>query len=893
MGTELFKHYSADKTPFLKCGYNNLWNVYHGTHKARKQQVCIFVLEKKNLKKVTKNTKEALVTIRKSASVLAKFKHPNILSLVEPLVEDKNCIGFVTERFNYSLNSWLDFINPSKLEIKAVLIELCKSLIFLHEDAHVIHNNLSLDSVFIDENNQIKLGFMEFSVNDPAITGADITVDNILQNFSFLAPELIFDSKAYYTSDVYSIGLIAYYLLKYHKGEKDTTLLALSSNNTVEGYKSFFNSNADNKLSKLSFDIEDNELIRKCLIRAPTSRPILKELIDHSWFNDPKLKALNFIEHLDQNDTTKNSEFLQKFPKIINMFENKIIEKRFLPALLNGLKNESLVVPCLPPIFAIAEKSDIKINFQNQIWPGLKTLFALKSMPASGLYFLLSKVKFIGDHISNSEFTSTFLNVICKAMDCNVLKIQTVVSENLLCITKKIDSLSFKNQIYPRIISILTNTNSQSLKIQLLTSLKSLYTQLDQNIINENLLTNLDKIRKGDNSAEICMLISSIYEEIAKIVSVNSIANKILPNLISILVSGNISKGNFDTLMQLVHKYLDRIKKDREKDLFDDKKDGQTNDIFLNDNNKIGKNEKGDIGGNDDFLASFFGGSSNNTNSTTTVPSSSKQNDFDFGKISLPGATSMPTTTTTTSSTTNQAQPSSSPFDFQLSNKANTNINIRNSNTVSNPIPSSQSNKNPFSLAGPKNNSQQPISFDNVDFTSTNKSKSIVTPFNTPSTNINQNNPFDFVSPAPVKTQNKQEILDNLLNDLGTSTKNPPASTNTGFGTNTNKGGFNEMSLDFLNPNYQKPNTNTNSMNMNFGTTTINKSHTFDFNQMNTLNTNTNIQTNTNMFNFDLTNQTGTTSNQMNNQTNFNYGNNQFRNVTNQQNQQSNNPFNF
>lgn len=522
-----------------------------------------------------------------------------------------------------------------------------------------------------------------------------------------------------------------------------------------------------------------------------------------------------------------------------------------------------------------------------------KALFALKSMPASGLYFLLSKVKFIGDHISNSEFTSTFLNVICKAMDCNVLKIQTVVSENLLIITKKIDSLSFKNQIYPRIISILTNTNSQSLKIQLLTSLKSLYTQLDQNIINENLLTNLDKIRKGDNSAKICMLISSIYEEIAKIVSVNSIANKILPNLISILVSGNISKGNFDTLMQLVHKYLDRIKKDREKDLFDDKKDGQTNDIFLNDNNKNGKNDKGDIGGTDDFLTSFFGGSSNNNSSTTTIPTSSKQNDLDFGKISLPAAKNIPTTTTT-SPTITQPQSSSNPFDFQLSNKANTNTNIRNSNTVSNPITASQSNKNPFSQAGSKNSKQEPISFDNIDFTTSNKSKSIVTPLNTPSTNINQNNPFDFVSPAPTKTQNKQELLDNLLNDLGTSVKNPtPSTTNNGFETNTNNGGFNEMSLDFLSPNYQKTSTNTNSMNMGFGTTPINKSQTFNFSQMNNLNTNTQTNVNTNMFNFDLTNQTNTPSNQMNNQPNFSFGNNQFSSIPNQQNHQNNNPFNF
>jgi hypothetical protein len=38
-----------------------------------------------------------------------------------------------------------------------------------------------------------------------------------------------------------------------------------------------------------------------------------------------------------------------------------------------------------------------------------------------------------------------------------------------------------------------------------------------------------------------------------------------MPNLISILVSGNISRKNFEEIMNLVQKYLNRIKESREK----------------------------------------------------------------------------------------------------------------------------------------------------------------------------------------------------------------------------------------------------------------------------------------------------------------------------------------
>ena len=57
------------------------------------------------------------------------------------------------------------------------------------------------------------------------------------------------------------------------------------------------------------------------------------------------------------------------------------------------------------------------------------------------------------------------------------------------------------------------------------------------------------------------MCICDIYLEISKIVSLEGIANKILPNLISMLVMGNITKSNFDKIMKLITTYLDQIKK--------------------------------------------------------------------------------------------------------------------------------------------------------------------------------------------------------------------------------------------------------------------------------------------------------------------------------------------
>ena len=59
----------------------------------------------------------------------------------------------------------------------------------------------------------------------------------------------------------------------------------------------------------------------------------------------------------------------------------------------------------------------------------------------------------------------------------------------------------------------------------------------------------------------IMISVYDIYLEISKIVNLEGIANKILPNLISMLVTGNITKSNFDKIMKLITTYLDQIKK--------------------------------------------------------------------------------------------------------------------------------------------------------------------------------------------------------------------------------------------------------------------------------------------------------------------------------------------
>lgn len=523
MGNPLLKNYNIDKDPHLTGGFNNLWKIYKGSRKDRKQDASVFVLEKKALDKYSKEEREEIINVlKKEAGVLVKYKHPGMLGVYEQLLEDKQTLCFVSEPIEHTLSSWVERGGVSKLEIKLMITELCNVLAFLHEDAKVIHSTLSPDNVFITSSGHIKISGLAFSLTDPPMNGLELKLNTFYNNampcLKYVAPEIVNNQRAYYKSDIFSIGMIIYNVLKFNKGEHDRDLLAIGQN-SVEDYKRAYEV-MDNKLMRMAFETDDNELIFKALNKNQESRPTTRELLENGWFNDPKLKALRFIDNLEANEPAKNVEFLTKFPNILHFFDNRIIERRFLPAFMNALKLEGLIVNTLPAIFAVCESTNFKIDFEQLVWPALKNLFGMKQMPAAALYYILSKLNFIAEKISNSEFATTMLNIICKALDCGVAKIQAVVLENLSFIIKKIDSQAFKNQIFPRLVNIVLNTSSTSLKIQILKSWTTVYSLLDQNIINESLLNTLEKLRKSDNNGEINMCLVNIYEEIAKIVSI-------------------------------------------------------------------------------------------------------------------------------------------------------------------------------------------------------------------------------------------------------------------------------------------------------------------------------------------------------------------------------------
>jgi SCY1-like protein 2 len=169
------------------------WKIYDAKKKSTGKAYSVFVFDKKSLDShgsslgrsggaSFKRTVEELVErLKKEASSLAKLRHPSILELVEPVEETRSGgLQFVTEAVTASLASALQekddqersggpggrgsrFVTEDadgtrrrreleidELEIQKGLLQISKALEFLHENAGLLHGNLTPDSILIN-----------------------------------------------------------------------------------------------------------------------------------------------------------------------------------------------------------------------------------------------------------------------------------------------------------------------------------------------------------------------------------------------------------------------------------------------------------------------------------------------------------------------------------------------------------------------------------------------------------------------------------------------------------------------------------------------------------------------------------------------------------------------
>jgi SCY1-like protein 2 len=163
------------------------WKIYDAKKKSTGKPASVFVFDRRSLDAnsggfgkssssgLKRAQEEVVERLKKEASSLARLRHPNILELVEPLEETRSgTLQFATEAVTASLSGLLrekddeeasggrsgrndtngsrrgKEVEIDELEIQKGLLQISKALEFLHENAGLVHGNLTPDAVFIN-----------------------------------------------------------------------------------------------------------------------------------------------------------------------------------------------------------------------------------------------------------------------------------------------------------------------------------------------------------------------------------------------------------------------------------------------------------------------------------------------------------------------------------------------------------------------------------------------------------------------------------------------------------------------------------------------------------------------------------------------------------------------
>ncbi|XP_075450012.1 hormonally up-regulated neu tumor-associated kinase isoform X3 [Ascaphus truei] len=256
-----------------KLGEGSFAKVREGLHVVTGEQVAVKVIDKKKAKKdsyVTKN-------LRREGQIQQMIRHPNITQLLD-ILETENSYYLVMELCSGGnlMHKIYEKKRLEEYETRKYIRQLILAVEHLHR-AGVVHRDLKIENLLLDENNNIKL--IDFGLSNCAgILGYSDPFSTQCGSPAYAAPELLARKKYGPKVDVWSIGVNMYAML--------TGTLPF----TVEPFslRALYQKMVDKDMNPLPTHISPAAInfLRSLLEPDPLKRPSTKQALANRWLND-------------------------------------------------------------------------------------------------------------------------------------------------------------------------------------------------------------------------------------------------------------------------------------------------------------------------------------------------------------------------------------------------------------------------------------------------------------------------------------------------------------------------------------------------------------------------------------------------------------------------------
>lgn len=556
------------------------WRIYNGTKKSTKQEVAVFVFDKKMIDKYQKFEKDQIIdSLKKGVTQLTRLRHPRLLTVQHPLEESRDCLAFCTEPVFASLSNvlgqWDNLPSPVPNDIKEYklydvetkygLLQMSEGLSFLHSGVKMVHGNLCPENIILNKSGAWKIMGFDFSISSINSSDAEPKYTckewepNLpplcLPNPEYLAPEYILSVSCDAASDMYSLGVVMHAI--FNEGKPVFQV------NKHDIFKSF--SRQLDQLSSISPTVLNKipeavrEHVKMLLSVTPNVRPDADQMTKIPFFDDVGAITLQYFDSLFQRDNLQKSQFYKGLPKVLPKLPKRVVVYRILPALTSEFVNPDMVPFVLPNVLLIAEECT-KEEYIRLILPDLSPVFKQQE-PIQILLIFLQKMDLLLTKTPPEEIKNSVLPMVYRALEAPSVQIQELCLNIIPTFANLIDYPSMKNSLIPRIKSACLQTSSLAVRVNSLVCLGKILEYLDKWYVIDEILPFLQQIPSREPA--VLMGILGIYKctfSHKKLgIPKEHLASKSLPHLVSLSIDNNLNLNQFNSFMVVIRDMLGRM----------------------------------------------------------------------------------------------------------------------------------------------------------------------------------------------------------------------------------------------------------------------------------------------------------------------------------------------
>lgn len=242
-------------------GYSN---VYLAQHKETGKKYALKAAFK--YKKGKDKTKRTYMEIK----VLQKLHHKHIVKFFDWFYDDDTIYLVLEHIQGKDITKFFSGKTVNKENIKKIFTQLVKAVLYIHEK-NIIHRDLKLENILIDEDYQIKLtdfGLCTVKQDEYSF------YETKLGTCRYTSPEMLIEDEYNESVDIWSLGVILFKLLTGKYPFDGSTRSKIFKR--IKHKKIYW--------SKYYFDKNEESLLRKLLKKDPFNRIEIEDILSHPYF---------------------------------------------------------------------------------------------------------------------------------------------------------------------------------------------------------------------------------------------------------------------------------------------------------------------------------------------------------------------------------------------------------------------------------------------------------------------------------------------------------------------------------------------------------------------------------------------------------------------------------